>query len=79
MTERNLLKYSLPLRLISFRNCEVVSCFSGANSMHLSYTSKFHPSISFLDYLSNSPFSNFASVIDSGLPYFSTDCGEKTV
>ena len=48
ITGRNILKYTLFLRLIIFRDSQILSCLSRASYMHISAPSKIHPSTSFL-------------------------------
>ena len=55
------------------------SYLSGSSSMHLSALSKIYSRNSFIVSHMPLPFSNFASNIGSGLPYFVTDSGVKTV
>ena len=78
MTEPNVLKYTLPLKLIAFRSCNIPPCLSDDSSMNLSSPSKIHPSTSFLVYHSHSPFYKFSSNIGSGMPSFVTSGGGNT-
>ena len=78
MTEQNVLKFTRPLRLIAFSDCNIYSCLSSASSMHLSDLPNIHPITSVLVYHSPLTFSNFPSDIGSGIPYVVTECGGKT-
>ena len=79
MTERNVLKFTRVLRIITFRSCKVLSCLYSASSMHLFSPSKIHPSIYFLVSHGPSNDSNFPSDIGSRIPYLATGGGGKTV
>ena len=67
ITEMIVFKYTLSLRTVDFRCCNIFSCLSGASSIHLSAPSKIHPITSFLVSHRTSLFSNFDSNIGSGI------------
>ena len=78
MTERNVFKFDIPLWLL-FLRLEMFLCLSDANSMHHSIMLKFYPSTSFIVSHRPFPLSKLASDIGSGLPYFVTGGGGKTL
>ena len=79
VTEMNVLKYTLPLRLIDFRDFNISSYLSSVSSMQISAPLKIHPSTSCIVSYRPFTFSNFDSDIGSSLISFVTDCGGNTM